>query len=273
MPETPAENPAADQADIYVDRDGPVATIVFNRPRQRNAIDYNGWLELRRIALELDADPSIRAVILTGAGDSAFSAGADIKDFERWRSDSRIAQIYAHAFDGAMDAIEAISKPTVSMIRGFCVGGGCELSMATDIRIAADNSRFGIPIAKLGILVGYGEMRRLINLVGPGAASYILLSARLIDAQEAHRIGLINQCVPPNELQETAYALAQEMAALAPLSHARNKRIRDIILRSPSAQNLTPQERLLPFTNFDSADFQEGRAAFIERRPPNFTGE
>lgn len=258
--------------DILVERDGSVATVIFNRPDQRNAISYAGWLELRRIAMELERDDGVRVAVLTGAGDRAFSAGADIKDFERYRSNSRIAEVYADAFDGAMDAVEAMSKPTISMIQGFCVGGGCELSMATDIRIAADNSRFGIPIARLGILVGYGEMRRLLNLVGPGNASYILLSGRLIDAQEAHRIGLITKLVGASELRKHTYELAHEIAELAPLSHARNKRIRDILLRNPSGEGLTDEERRLPFTNFDSADFHEGRAAFVERRKPRFRG-
>ena len=258
--------------DILVERDGSVATVIFNRPDQRNAISYAGWLELRRIAMELERDDGVRVVVLAGAGDRAFSAGADIKDFERYRSNSRIAEVYADAFDGAMDTIEAMSKPTISMIQGFCVGGGCELSMATDIRIAADNSRFGIPIARLGILVGYGEMRRLLNLVGPGNASYILLSGRLIDAQEARRIGLITTLVSAQDLRQHTYELAHEIAELAPLSHARNKRIRDILLRNPSGEGLTDEERRLPFTNFDSADFHEGRAAFVERRKPRFRG-
>ena len=266
------ENPN-EQDDILVARDACVATVTFNRPTQRNAIDYAGWLELRRIAIELERDASVRVVVFTGAGDRAFSAGADIKDFEQYRINSQIAEVYADAFDGAMDAVEAMSKPTISMIRGFCVGGGCEFSMATDIRIASEDSRFGIPIARLGILVGYGEMRRLVQLVGPGNASYILLSGRLIDAQEAHRIGLITTLVSAEDLREHTYTLAHEMAELAPLSHKRNKRIRDITLRNPSGEGLTPEERALPFTNFDSADFHEGRAAFIERRKPAFRGE
>ena len=259
--------------DILVEQDAGVVTVVFNRPDQRNAIDYAGWLELQRIAIELDSDDSVRVVVITGAGNRAFSAGADIKDFERYRINSRIAKVYADAFDGAMDCVEAMSKPTISMIQGFCVGGGCELSMATDIRIAADNSRFGIPIARLGILVGYSEMRRLVNLVGPGNASYILLSGRLIDAREAHRIGLITALVSADDLREHTYTLAREMAELAPLSHKRNKLIRDITLRNPSGEGMSVEERDLPFTNFDSADFHEGRTAFIERRKPIFKGK
>ena len=258
--------------DILVSTDNGIATVTFNRPRQRNAIDYHGWLELHRIALDLEADPNVKVVVFTGAGDAAFSAGADIKDFENYRNNSEKALLYSEAFDGALDAIEAISRPTISLIKGFCVGGGCELSTATDIRIAADNSRFGIPVARLGILVGYREMRRLTRLVGPGNASYILLSARLIDASEAHRIGLVTQTVALDDVDEVAYSLAREMVPLAPLSQARHKRILQTVLENPALEFLTEEEERLPFTNFDSEDFHEGRAAFVERRAPKFRG-
>ncbi len=258
--------------DILTVIENGIATVTFNRPRQRNAIDYHGWLELRRIALDLEADPNVKVVVFTGAGDAAFSAGADIKDFENYRNNSEKAVLYSEAFDGALDAIEAISRPTISLIKGFCVGGGCELSTATDIRIASDNSRFGIPVARLGILVGYREMRRLIRLVGPGNASYILLSARLIDAGEAHRVGLVTQTAPLDDVDEVAYSLAREMVPLAPLSQARHKRILQTVLENPALESLTEEEERLPFTNFDSEDFHEGRAAFVERRAPKFQG-
>lgn len=258
--------------DILTVIENGIATVTFNRPRQRNAIDYHGWLELRRIALDLEADTNVKVVVFTGAGDAAFSAGADIKDFENYRNNSQKALLYSEAFDGALDAIEAISRPTISLIKGFCVGGGCELSTATDIRIAAHNSRFGIPVARLGILVGYREMRRLVRLVGPGNASYILLSARLNDAEEAHRIGLVTQTATLDDVDEVAYSLAREMVPLAPLSQARHKRILQTVLENPALDSLTEEEELLPFTNFDSEDFHEGRAAFVERRAPKFQG-
>lgn len=257
---------------ILVEKRDGVATVTFNRPDQRNAISYHGWLELQRISSDLEHDDDVKVVVFTGAGEKAFSAGADIKDFETYRENSAKAKVYSDAFDGTMDAVEALPKPTISMIKGFCVGGGCEFSMATDIRIAADGSRFGIPVAKLGILLGYGEMRRLVNLVGPGNASYILLSARLFDAQEAVRIGLVNCVMSPEEIQEHTYRLAHEMAMLAPLSHQRHKQILQTVLRNPSITGLTPQEEHLPFTNFDSEDFHEGRNAFMERRTPKFKG-
>ena len=164
-----------------------VATVTFNRPEKRNAIDYDGWLTLRRVAKTLAGRDDVRVVVFTGAGEEAFSAGADIADFDRHRNDSKEARVYAAAFDGAVEAIESVPKPTICLIKGACVGGGCELSLAADVRIAADNGRFGVPAARLGIVVGYGEMRRLVDLVGRGNAAYLLLTGRLIDAGEALR--------------------------------------------------------------------------------------
>ena len=259
-------------SDITLEQQSGIATVTFNRPGRRNAIDYQGWLELGRIAADLAQDDGVKVVVFTGAGDEAFSAGADIKDFDQYRRDSVKARAYAEAFDGALDAVEALPKPTVCLIRGFCVGGGCELSMAADIRIAADNSRFGIPVARLGILVGYREMRRLVDLVGPGNASYFLLSGRTVDAEEALRIGLVNGVVRLKELQDYGDRLAAEMARLAPLSHRRHKEILRTVLQDPSLSRLTVEQEHLPFANFDSEDFQEGSRAFVEGREPRFTG-
>ena len=256
---------------LFEHRDG-VATVTFNRPDRRNAITYDGWKQLRRIAEEITADDGVRVVVLTGAGELAFSAGADIADFDRYRHDAESAKVYAEAFDGALDAVESIPKPTISLIRGYCIGGGCELSMATDIRIAGTGSRFAIPVAKLNILIGYKEMRRLVRLVGPGRANYILMSGRQVDAQEALRFGLVDHVLPDDEITEYVYGLAQEMVPLAPLSQRRHKEIMQIALDNPGLIDLTPEQRDLPFANFDSADFIEGRRAFLERRPPRFQG-
>ena len=258
--------------DILVAIEDGIATVTLNRPSQRNAVSYEGWLELGRVFEGLDREDSVRVVVITGAGDQAFSAGADIKDFDRHRYNSTAGKTYAAAFDGAMDALEAVSKPTVCLIKGFCVGGGCELSTAADLRISADNARFGVPVAKLGILVGYREMRRLVNLVGPGNTSYILMSGRLIGPGEALRIGLVNAVLPLAEIDEYVYRLAREMVPLAPLSQSRHKQILQSVLRNPSLEGFTQEEEHLPFANFDSEDFHEGRRAFIERRRPEFKG-
>ena len=258
--------------DILLDRQDGIATVTFNRPDQRNAINYDGWLTLQRLAAELASDESVRVVVFAGTGEKAFSAGADIKDFEDHRNDGTSARLYAEAFDGALVAIGELPKPTISRIHGFCVGGGCEFSTATDIRIAADNSRFGIPIARLSILVGYTEMSRLVNLVGAGPASYLLLSARLIDAEEALRIGLVTQVVPFSDLVSYTDQLAGEMAELAPLTQKYTKQLLQTLLKNPGLKDLTAAEAQLPYATFDSRDFQEGRSAFVERRTPRFEG-
>ena len=152
------------------------------------------------------------------------------------------------------------------------MGGGCELACFADLRIGADNARFGVPSARLGITIGHVEMRRLVQLLGPGNASYILLSARLLDAEEALRVGLINQVLPLQEIDEYTAKLAQDMGALAPLAHLGNKETIRAVLASPDLEGLTPEEKALPFHVFDSEDYQEGRMAFLEKRRPKFQG-
>ena len=207
---------------ILLDSKPPVATVTFNRPAQRNAISFAMWHQFSEILQKLDADPDIRAVVITGVGDEAFSAGADIQDFDEHRSDSTKGRGYNEAVNRALKTLSDMATPTISMIRGFAVGGGCELAVATDLRVASENSRMGIPVGKLGISIGHREMRGLVNLVGKGNALYILLSARLLDAQESLRIGLVNQVVKPEELHDYTYKLAKDISYLAPLSHAVN---------------------------------------------------
>ena len=266
-----SESGPSGDAIVLTVEDG-IATITLNRPERRNAVDYEGWKLLRDTARAVAERDDVRVVVLTGAGDAAFSAGADISDFGRHRRDSEQGAVYAEAFDGAIDAVEALPQPTLCLIKGACVGGGCELSLAADMRIAADNSRFGIPAAKLGILIGYGEMGRLVGLVGRGNASDLLLTGRLVDAGEALRMGLVNEVAPLAEVVERVYSLAAEIAALSPLSHRRHKRIMRTALRNPGLEGLSVEETRLPYANFDSEDFHEGRRAFGERRPPRFEG-
>lgn len=258
---------------ILAEYQPPLATVTINRPRQRNAINYSMWGELARLLSGLDADQSIRVVIITGAGNEAFSAGADIQDFEQYRSDSVKGRGYNQAVDSLLTTLVEMGTPTISMIQGFAAGGGCEIAVATDLRIAVKGSRLGIPVARLGITVGHREMQGLVNLVGKGNALYILLSGRLLDTQEALRIGLVNQVVPPEELRPYTYQLAQEIAALAPLSHAVNKRTLNQVLAKPSLADLTPEEADLPLTQFDTQDYREGYRAFLEKRQPHFIGE
>ena len=250
-----------------------IATLTLNRPRQRNAISYGMWGELADCLAALDADRSVRCVVITGAGEAAFSAGADIADFDRYRADSAKGRVYNAAVDRLLDTVAGMATPTIAMIRGFAAGGGCELAVAADLRLAAADSRLGIPAARLGISIGHREMQGLVSLVGKGNALYILLSGRLLDAAESLRIGLVNQVTPPEELAAVTYQLAGEIAALAPLSHAVNKRTLQQVQAKPALDTLTPEEADLPLTQFDTRDYQEGYRAFLEKRPPQFVGE
>ena len=261
------------QDHILVERQLPITTITINRPRQRNAINYRMWGELADFLAELDEDRDVRVVVITGAGDVAFSAGADIADFDEYRADSAKGKVYNDAVDRLLDTLAVMNTPTISMIRGFAAGGGCELAVATDLRIAAEGSRLGIPAARLGISIGHREMRGLVNLVGKGNALYILMSGRLVEAEEALRMGLVNQVTSSDELKEVTYQLARDIASLAPLSHAANKKTLNQVLAKPALDNLTPEEANIPLAQFDTRDYQEGYRAFLEKRSPNFTGE
>ncbi len=257
---------------ILLRREAAVATVTINRPAQRNAISFAMWGQLTNLMRQLDSDRDVRCVVIAGAGDEAFSAGADIGDFEQYRSDSERGRVYNRAVDGLLQTVAEMGTPVISMIGGFAAGGGCELAVATDLRIAAEGSRLGIPVARLGITIGHREMYGLVNLVGKGNALYILLSGRLLGADEALRIGLVNQVVPPDRLAEVTYQLAADIAALAPLSHAVNKQTLNQVLAKPSL-DLTPDEANLPLTQFDTRDYQEGYRAFLEKRRPEFIGE
>jgi enoyl-CoA hydratase len=261
-----------DNQDIYLEQSDSKATIVINRPEQRNALNYDMWTDLRRLATEIAADDSVRVLIIRGAGGKAFSAGADIAEFDRIRSNSTQARVYSEALDGALDALWDLNKPVIAMIQGFCVGGGLELACTADLRIAAEGSRFGIPTARLGVLVGYREMRRLLQLVGPGGAAEILLAGRILDAAEALQLGLITRVVPADEIEEYVHKTANDIAQMAPLIHRWHKRIMRTVLTNPSLSNLTAEEEALPFASFDTEDFQEGRRAFLEKRRPVFRG-
>ena len=258
--------------DILVATDWSVATVTLNRPRQRNAITFEMWRQLRRIAAALSRDDAVRAVVVRGAGDQAFSAGADIKDFRQHRFDSASAAAYAEQFEGALDAIEMIPKPVISMIRGACVGGGLELATATDLRMSSEDARFGVPIARIGVVAGYREVRRLVALGGAGNAARLLLTGEIVDSAEALRMGLVNSVLAPDVLEDTVYALANEVAGLAPLSHAAHKSVLRTVVTDPGIRNLPPGGSTMPLAVFDSDDFREGTAAFLEKRRPKFHG-
>ena len=257
---------------LLLERDGAVATLTLNRPEQRNAISYDMWLRLPTLFTELDADDAVRAVVLTGAGEKAFSAGADIKDFEETRSTPDRARNYRQAVHDACDALDALSKPTIAAIRGYCLGGGLELAMYADLRIASADAQFSLPAAKRGIAVSHGHIDRLLRLVGPGDTAYLMLTGRMIPAERALASGVVSIVVDGEALAEEAHALAEEVASLSPVSHRTHKQvIRDLLEFGSAGQ--VPQERLRALDRVEaSEDFLEGVRSFREKRPPNFPG-
>lgn len=257
---------------ILTDITGAIATVTFNRPQRRNAITFDMWNHLQRVLVDLKSDSQVRVIVFRGAGDEAFAAGADISEFATHRNNAAKATLYNAAFDAAMDMAEAAGKPTICLIKGACVGGGCEFSTACDIRIAADNARFGVPIARLALPVGFREMRRLVRLIGHAKTMELLLTADLIPAAEAHRIGLVNHVVPLAEVEAFTYAMANKIAALAPVVHRVHKDIVRIVLDDPALHSLTPASQALAVSPFDTEDFQEGWRAFLEKREPRFQG-
>ncbi|MBM3224588.1 MAG: enoyl-CoA hydratase [Candidatus Tectomicrobia bacterium] len=252
--------------------EGAIATITFNRPERRNAITFAMWHELQRLLVDARENPQVRVIVVRGAGQEAFAAGADISEFATHRNSAAKATLYNAAFDAAMDAAEAVGKPTLCLIMGACVGGGCEFSTACDIRIAAENARFGVPIARLGLPVGFREMRRMVHLIGHAKTMELLLTADIIPAQEALRIGLVNHVVPLDQVEAFTYAMAQKIAALAPVVHRVHKEIVQTVLANPALEGLTPAQHALAVSPFDTADFQEGWQAFLAKRTPQFRG-
>jgi enoyl-CoA hydratase len=255
---------------VEVKRDGAVAVVTVARPEVRNALNRATNEELLRVARELARDAAVRAVVLTGAGEKAFVAGADIAEFrgltpEQARQSSWLGR-------KVIEAIEGSPQPWIAAVNGFALGGGCELALGCDIRFAADNARFGQPEVGLGITPGWGGTQRLPREVGNGWASYLCLSGRLIDAAEAWRIGLVQAVFPAAELQAEALKLARELAARPPLA------VRYIKSQIHHALNVDIEagheiERDLFALTFASDDAGEGMDAFLEKREPKgFTG-
>ena len=254
---------------VYMERDGAIATVVLNNPEKLNAMSFGMWMRLGEIMRELGADESPRCVVLRGAGDTAFAAGADISEFETARTDAKVAKDYGHRIEGSMRAVQECRHPTVAMIHGVCVGGGLEVASQCDLRICGESSRFGIPINKLGLVVGYGEMGALIDLVGRATALEILLEGRVFGAAEAKQKSLVNRVVADDRVEEEAMAAARRIAAGAPLVARWHKKF---ARRLADPRPLTEAERDEGYACFDTEDYRIGFKAFLAKQKPQFKG-
>ncbi len=255
---------------ILLDREGPVAVLTLNRPKVLNALNALMIGELHDALSELEGDGSVRAVVLTGAGERAFAAGADINELSALPGALAGARL-ARRGQAVTLQIERLSKPVIAAVNGFALGGGCELAMACDIRIASENAKFGQPEVNLGLLPGYGGTQRTAKLLGRGMAMYLCLTGEPIDAREAHRTGLVQRVLPLAELLGEAKRIANVIASKAPLSIAATKRAINDGLAVPIGTGLEI-EALHMGSLVGTADFAEGTRAFLEKRAAAFTG-
>jgi enoyl-CoA hydratase/carnithine racemase len=262
----------SDAPSLLMEKDGPIGWLIFNRPDKRNAVGIETWQLMPEYAKDLAADDAIRVVILRGAGDKAFVAGADISQFKDRRRNMDDEAEYRRIGARGREALAALPKPLLAMIHGYCVGGGVAIAIGCDMRIASDDARFGIPAARLGLGYHYSGMEQLMALIGPSYTKEIFFTARTDwSAQDALRMGLVNQVVPKADLEAFTREYALTIARNAPLTLRSAKATVNELLRPSEKRDLAMLERLIADC-FNSEDYQEGVRAFSEKRRPQFQG-
>ena len=273
MSETISEKDIRQFADgkMLAHRRGPVGYMTYNQPEKRNAVSLEMWEGVAEILDLFAQDDGIRVVVVTGAGGKAFVSGADISQFDKQRSNADAREEYARKSGAGRNALRSFGKPMIAQIDGFCLGGGLAIAMGTDLRVASSRSSFGIPAARLGIAYSPDSLEMLVTLVGPAHARMLLYTAKRIDAEHAAAIGLINQYVEPDALDETVFDLATTIAENAPLSVAASRFTISELCRTAELRDLDAIDAAVAKC-FDSQDYKEGRLAFKEKRKPEFAG-
>jgi enoyl-CoA hydratase/carnithine racemase len=254
---------------ILVERADAVATLVLNRPETHNAITVEMYRELPAVLGGLDDDPAVKAIVIRGSGQKAFASGADISEFERERGDAERARSYNEHVAAAERALEAMAKPTIAMVHGYCIGGGAGLALACDLRFADDRSRFAITPAKLGLVYSLESTKRVVDLVGPSRATWILVSGQQIPADRALQLGLFDEVTGTDDLARLTYDFAELVTTRAQFSVRQGKQM---VRRVVAGQRSDDEEtRGIRNSSFDTADYAEGVRSFLEKRPPRFT--
>jgi enoyl-CoA hydratase/carnithine racemase len=254
---------------VLLEREGEIAKVTLNQPAKLNAINNRMWTRLREIFAELGGDESLRCVVLAGAGDRAFSVGADISEFEENRSNVSKARQYHERTHAAMQAILTCPHPVIAQIRGLCVGGGLELATTCDLRVCGAGARFGIPVKRLGLVVSYTELQPLVDLIGPANALEVLLEGRMHGAEEALRMGLVNRVVADTAVEHEAFATAARIAEGAPLVARWHKKFTRRLMQP---EPLSDDEIGESFHCFETEDFRAGYQAFLAKSEPKFKG-
>ena len=256
---------------MLMTKDGAIGRMVFNNPARHNAVSLEMWEGAETIIDDFARDPAIRVIVVSGAGGKAFVSGADISKFESERASEEAVKHYNATTDRFHTKLAALTKPTIAMIRGYCVGGGVSLATGCDLRICSENSRFGIPAARLGLGYGHKGIRKLMDLVGPASAKELFFTAKQFTAQQALIMGLVNQVVPEGELDTFVDGYATAIAENAPLTVTQVKRTVGELLKDPADRDIALTDRLVADC-FASDDYIEGRRAFMEKRKAQFRG-
>jgi enoyl-CoA hydratase/carnithine racemase len=257
---------------LLMQKDGPIGWITFNQPEKRNAVSQEMWQAMPEYVADLAADDAIRVVILRGAGEQAFVAGADISQFKDRRRNAADEEEYRRISGAGAQSLASLGKPLLAMIHGFCIGGGVSIAITCDMRIAADDARFGIPAARLGLGYHYHGMEKLMSLIGPAYTKELFFTARTdFSAPDALRMGLVNQVVPKADLERFTRDYAIMMSRNAPLTLRSAKASVDQLVRPEERRDYAMLDRLIKDC-FDSQDYQEGVKAFSEKRRPQFQG-
>ncbi len=254
---------------ISVERQGAIATVALSNPGKLNALDRSMWEKLGTAMRELSADAALRCIVLRGAGDDAFAAGADIAEFASERAAGVQAAEYGALIHATMQSVAQCRHPVIALIKGACVGGGLEIAAMCDLRICSESSRFGVPIKNLGLTMGYGELQGVLAVVGRAVTLEILLEGRVFDAQEALAKRLVNRVVADPDVEGVAYAMAARIAAGAPLVARWHKQY---IERLNPLPQVSPDEWNEGFACFDTEDYKTGVAAFLAKTKPQFKG-
>jgi enoyl-CoA hydratase len=251
--------------------EGSVGWVIFNNPERHNATSFEMWQALPIVLDAYVKDPAVRVIVFRGAGEKAFSAGADISQFKEKRSSPEAVNAYNSAADQANRALRECAKPTIAMVQGYCIGGGTAVAVGCDIRIAADNAKFGVPAAKLGLGYRFDGIKRLASIVGPSFTAEIFFTGRQFTADEALQMGLVNRMVPTAEIERYTLDFASVIGANAPLTIAAVKRSLIELNKDPAGRDLEGCQRMVDAC-FASEDYKEGQAAFMEKRKPQFKG-
>ena len=270
--DTISKDEIAADSKILSKKNGAIGHLVFNNPEKRNAFSLEMSLAAADVIEDFLADDAIRVIVLSGAGDKAFVSGGDISKFEKARATKEQVENYTKTGDRFRTLLKGSAKPTIAMIRGYCLGGGMAIALNCDLRICTEDASFGIPAAKLGIGYGADRLGLLVDLVGPSAAKDLLFTGRRCNAQEALRLGIVNYVLPAGDLEAFVESYAQTLARNAPLSIVAAKRVIDEHVKDSDKRDTALVDKVVADC-FASQDYVEGRRAFMEKRKPVFTGK